>query len=128
MQNTINIIGHNLTADKKYLLPVTINEALDMAKSHAGQFKFLAGGTDVITNRFQGNEKSPCLIDLTRITELKGINHDDGYLRIGALEILEDLKFNAELKKRIPDVDRSCPFRWRTFAEKDSYTWWKCTV
>jgi len=73
-----------------------------MAKANLGSFKYLAGGTDVMVNRFQGNEDSPCLIDITKIKELKGVCKEGEYLRIGALEILEELKSKKEIAEEFP--------------------------
>ncbi|MCC7331323.1 MAG: FAD binding domain-containing protein [Flavobacteriales bacterium] len=91
-----------MIAEKQYIIPTTINEAIEKAKANAGHFKYLAGGTDVMVNRYQGNETSLCLIDITKIDELKGISKQDNYLRIGSLEILEELKFNTEIKTEFP--------------------------
>lgn len=91
-----------MIAEKIYLIPTTVNEAIDFAKQNLGSFKYLAGGTDVMVNRFQGNEESPCLIDISKLAELKGIKKESDFLRIGALEILEELKFNSELKNEFP--------------------------
>lgn len=91
-----------MTTEQLYLLPQSISEALRFAKENAGKYKFIAGGTDVMVNRFQGNETSPCLIDLTKLKELKGISKADGFLKIGALEILEELKFNTDIKSEFP--------------------------
>lgn len=91
-----------MIAEKQYIIPATINEAIEKAKANAGYFKYLAGGTDVMVNRYQGNETSLCLIDITKIDELKGITKQDNYLRIGSLEILEELKFNTEIKTEFP--------------------------
>lgn len=91
-----------MIAEKTYLIPTSINEAIEFAKKNKGTFKYLAGGTDVMVNRFQGNEESPCLIDLTKLADLKGIKKEAGFLRIGALEILEELKFNADIKAEFP--------------------------
>ncbi len=91
-----------MIAEKTYLIPTSVKEAIEMAKSNLGSFKYLAGGTDVMVNRFQGNEESPCLIDITKIKNLKGITKDDIYLRIGSLEILEELKFNEVIKAEFP--------------------------
>lgn len=88
--------------EKKYILANTIKEALKSAKENFWNFKYLAGGTDVMVNRFQGNETSSCLIDITKISELKGITKQGNFLRIGALEILEELKFNATIKEEFP--------------------------
>jgi 4-hydroxybenzoyl-CoA reductase subunit beta len=88
--------------EKKYILATTVQEAIEQAISNKGNFKYLAGGTDVMVNRFQGNETSSCLIDLTKIAELKGIAKQGDFLRIGALEILEELKFYALIKDEFP--------------------------
>lgn len=87
-----------MIAEKKYILATTVQEAIEQAIANKGNFKFLAGGTDVMVNKFQGNETSGCLIDITKIEALKGITQQGDFLRIGALEILEELKFNADLK------------------------------
>ena len=42
--------------DKTYLIPTSVQEAADMANENLGSFKYLAGGTDVMVNRYQGNE------------------------------------------------------------------------
>ncbi|MCF8460948.1 MAG: FAD binding domain-containing protein [Flavobacteriales bacterium] len=91
-----------MVIEKTYLIPTTITEALEMAKANNDTFKYLAGGTDVMVNRFQGNETSPCLIDISKLEELKGIRKEGGFLRIGALEPLEDLKRVQELKDEFP--------------------------
>ncbi len=87
---------------KTYLIPKSVSEALEMAKANIGSFKYLAGGTDVMVNRFQGNETSPCLIDISKLEDLKGFRKENGFLRIGALEPLEDLKHVQELKEEFP--------------------------
>jgi 4-hydroxybenzoyl-CoA reductase subunit beta len=88
--------------EKTYLIPTKISEAIAMAKDNLGSFKYLAGGTDVMINRFQENEDSRCLIDITKIKELKGVRKEGNYLRIGALEILEELKSKKEIVKEFP--------------------------
>lgn len=91
-----------MTAEKTYLIPTSIKEAMDFANQNQKQFRYIAGGTDVMVNRFQGNDEKPCLIDITKLSELKGIKKEDGFLRIGALEILEELKFNSDIKTEFP--------------------------
>ena len=91
-----------MVIEKKYILATTVQEAIEQAIANKGNFKYLAGGTDVMVNRFQGNETASCLIDITKIEALKGITKQDNFLRIGALEILEELKFNSDLKTEFP--------------------------
>jgi len=91
-----------MVIEKKYILATTVQEAIEQAIANKGNFKYLAGGTDVMVNRFQGNETASCLIDITKIETLKGITKQGDFLRIGALEILEELKFNSDLKTEFP--------------------------
>ncbi len=91
-----------MVIEKSYLIPNTIEQAIEMANANKGSFKYLAGGTDVMVNRFQGNENAPCLIDITKISELKGITKEGDFLRIGALEQLESLKNAKELQEEFP--------------------------
>lgn len=80
----------------------TVQEALNLAAQFRDNFCFVAGGTDVMVNKFQGNESSSCLIDLTDIDELKTVKQDGGYLKIGALIRLADLKKYPEIAKEFP--------------------------
>jgi len=91
-----------MIVENKYLIPESVAIAIEYARSNIGNFKYMAGGTDVMVNKFQENEISPCLIDLTRVEELNGISKENESLKIGALEILEDLKFNQILKDEFP--------------------------
>jgi 4-hydroxybenzoyl-CoA reductase subunit beta len=84
---------------KTYLKPSTVKEAIDMAAERA-DFKYLAGGTDVIVNKAQGNEVSGCLIDLTSIESLKSITTKDNKIVIGALVTLDELNKNTLLKDK----------------------------
>jgi 4-hydroxybenzoyl-CoA reductase subunit beta len=88
--------------EKTYLIPTSVHEASEMAKVNSSSFKYLAGGTDVMVNRYQGNEESSCLIDISKLEELKGVKKDGDYLRIGALEVLENLKNYPEIKNEFP--------------------------
>ncbi|MBI4947251.1 MAG: FAD binding domain-containing protein [Bacteroidetes bacterium] len=91
-----------IVAEKLYLKPKTIDEAIRLAKKHAESFHYLAGGTDVIVNKFQGNEESDCLIDITDIEELKQIIKRKDHISIGSLVRLDDLKNHTEIKKLFP--------------------------
>ena len=91
-----------MIAEKKYLQPHSIREALAMTEGHDNDFRFLAGGTDVMVNRFQGNETSSCLIDLSRISELKQVKKEGDYLSVGSLVRLNDLKNYNDIKDEFP--------------------------
>ena len=83
--------------EKKYVIPNTVVEAVEMAVSHAPKTRYIAGGTDLITNIFHDNETSEFLIDITGLTELKGVSRTGEFLRIGSLETLAALKRYPEI-------------------------------
>lgn len=75
---------------------------MNFAAEHVKDFRFLAGGTDVIVNKFQNNDESTCLIDLTGIEELKQIFVEENFLKIGSLVRLDELKKNAAIRESFP--------------------------
>lgn len=78
--------------EKTYSKPKTLDEAIFMVTQYKESGKFIAGGTDVMVNKYQGNDSSLHLIDITGLEELKGIRKDDDFVYIGALTKLDDLK------------------------------------
>lgn len=74
-----------------YIKPVSVQNAIACAHSHAHDFRYIAGGTDVLVNKFQGNQNTNCLIDLSDLHELKNISVDGSWLKIGSLVTLEEL-------------------------------------
>ncbi len=93
-----------MTAEKIYIKPATIDEAISMAYAHKDDFCYVAGGTDVLVNKYQGNKECSCLIDITDITELKSIHADAGNVKIGALVRLDDLKNHKVLAENFPGL------------------------
>jgi 4-hydroxybenzoyl-CoA reductase subunit beta len=91
-----------MQVENSYIIPKSVTEAIEAAQNHVNSFKYIAGATDVMVNRFQDNEGSSCLIDLTQIDELKGISEEGDYLRIGAMEVLEELQNNESISKNFP--------------------------
>ncbi len=87
---------------KSYHLPVTVDEALQLALANERSFRYIAGGTDVMVNRFQGNENSSCLIDLGRIPELTKVKIAGDHLSIGAGICLDDLVLHPEITDEFP--------------------------
>jgi 4-hydroxybenzoyl-CoA reductase subunit beta len=93
-----------MVAEQTYLIPSTIAEAITYAQENAGNFKYLAGGTDIMANLFQENETSNCLIDISGIKELKEINSAANYFSIGSLLSLDDLKNINFIKTNFPSI------------------------
>ncbi len=91
-----------MIAEKFYLKPKSVGEALKTAVQHISSFRYLAGGTDVVVNKYQGNEEANCLIDISDINELKTVTADGDYLKIGALIRLDDLQKHEIISKNFP--------------------------
>ncbi|TKJ31482.1 MAG: molybdopterin dehydrogenase [Chloroflexi bacterium B3_Chlor] len=69
---------------KKYLLPASIEEALEMLAEYQGQARVIAGGTDLIPQLKKRERKVECLVDISRLDELKGIELQGDVIRVGA--------------------------------------------
>lgn len=91
-----------IVAEKIFVRPKTIAEAIDLARQNPDTSKFIAGGTDILVNKFQGNESHAFLIDITGIEELKGIRKDAENLYIGSLTTLDSLKKSKEIADEFP--------------------------
>ena len=91
-------------AEKIYLKPGSVEEAVFFAGNNEKSFRYLAGGTDAIVNKFQGNDDVACLIDISGINELKHVKRDGEYLKIGSLVRLDDLKKYSEIKNKFPVI------------------------
>ena len=91
-------------SDKKniYLKPETLESALNYASENNGSFRYVAGGTDVFVNRFQGNESSDCLIDLSGIKELRGCKVINNHYKVGPMTTLNELIIDDFIKKEFP--------------------------
>jgi len=91
-----------MISDKIYLKPKSVAEALKMAVQYNDSFRYLAGGTDVIVNKYQGNEEAKCFIDISELDELKNVTIAGEYLKVGALICLNDLKKHEIISKTFP--------------------------
>ena len=78
------------TATEKYLVPESLQEAFNEISNNPS-FTLVAGATDVMLNKHQGNVQPGCIIDISRIAELKEIKTKGGFLHIGARVSLADI-------------------------------------
>jgi CO/xanthine dehydrogenase FAD-binding subunit len=69
---------------EKYLFPASLDEALSMLVEYEGEARVIAGGTDLVPQLKKKERKVKCLVDVSRLPELKGIHRQDGVIRIGA--------------------------------------------
>ncbi len=89
--------------NQEYYVPRSMEEAIQISSTRP-DIRFVAGATDAYVNKFQGNDKHSCLVDLTQIPELKTINKAGGYLHVGSLITLEDLAQDKNIRVRFPEL------------------------
>ena len=93
-----------MITNRIYVKPASIAEALRIAEDHAGDFGFVAGGTDAMVNKYQGNLDYSCLIDITGLHSLKQVSLTGEHLGIGALVRLDDLGKFPLIKEHFPTL------------------------
>jgi CO/xanthine dehydrogenase FAD-binding subunit len=89
----------------QYFLPTSLDEAFDIMDRHPGKFGLVAGATDLMTYARAGRGGDvylPVLIDLTRIRELKGVELQDGRVRMGGATTIADFLSNPLLREHTP--------------------------
>lgn len=91
-----------MISQQTYIITKSVQEASQLADQYKNDFKFIAGGTDVMVNKYQGNQTAQCLIDISKIDELKGVSLQGNILRIGSLEKLATLAKNELILKHVP--------------------------
>lgn len=95
-----------LTCDT-YLSPGSLNEALAAAAASAGQFRFVAGATDLLPWAREGRAGDvhvPVMIDIAGVPELKAIKVQDDRLWLGAATPFQRFLDRAELIEVAPGM------------------------
>ena len=86
-----------------YLEPTTVAEACALLKQNGGEAKVFAGGSHLTILMKQGLYEPKILVNIKKISELKGINYDakDG-LSIGALVTHREIETSAVVREKFP--------------------------
>jgi len=74
-----------------YLQPGSLDEVLSLLEQFADRARVVAGGTDVLVELSRGVKPTSTLIDISRLSELKYVRHEDDLIRIGGLATHNDL-------------------------------------
>ena len=91
-----------MTQPKTYIKATSVEHALSLAGESSGSFRYLAGGTDVMVNKFQGNDDAGLLIDISGIDALRQVSATETHLVIGALVCLEELAKHSAVAGNFP--------------------------
>lgn len=71
-----------------------------MLKERQGQARVIAGGTDLIIQLKKKEVTARCLVDVTNLDELKGIELEDGFIRVGACVTHQELASSSLIRER----------------------------
>jgi len=88
--------------DFQVLRPRTVAEAIEILGRHAGEVQVIAGGTDLIPSLRQRLFTPRYLLDIFRISELRGISKDHKGLVIGALTSLNAIEHSNVIQRDFP--------------------------
>ena len=94
----------------KYYTPATIDEAVELLSSHAGQARVIAGGTDLLIDMKAEGDPVPheALVDITSIPDLRSIDEQGGHVVIGAGVTHTQIVKSALLAGRATCLVESC--------------------
>ncbi len=67
-----------------YRIPASVDEALAILEEHGGAARIIAGGTDVMVDMRKGKIAPRCLVDITRVAELRQISVEGEVVQVGA--------------------------------------------
>jgi CO/xanthine dehydrogenase FAD-binding subunit len=82
-----------------YKTPKTLREACDLLWTYQGKAKLIAGGTDLVIGLRSGDYQPHCLIDITRIEELRRIDEKDETVSVGTTVTHSEIAFSPLIKR-----------------------------
>ncbi len=85
---------------EEYLVPTSLEEALAMLEERQGQARVIAGGTDLIIQLKKKELTARCLVDVTNLDELKGIELEGDFIRVGACVTHQELASSSLIRER----------------------------
>jgi carbon-monoxide dehydrogenase medium subunit len=68
----------------EYVIPKSVEEALEILQSREGEARIIAGGTDLIPELREGARKVKCLVDISEIGTLRKIELYGDLIKLGA--------------------------------------------
>ena len=94
----------NVLPEWELFAPASIDEVRTVRAHHPGS-RFLGGGTDLVVNLRRGIGDPPAtLIDLGRVSEMKGIEVDGERLRVGAGVTIRELANDPRVRAGFPGL------------------------
>jgi len=76
----------------RYCLAASVEEALALLEEHGGEARIMAGGTDVMVDMRKGKIAPRCLVDITRIPELRQVTVEGEWVNVGAAVTFAEIR------------------------------------
>lgn len=96
-----------MSADLNYVWPENLNEAQEFLWNHGKETAVIAGGTDILVNLRSSREWPNYLLDVSRLSELKGITINDAEVMIGAGVTLSEIYASRILTRFAPALQKA---------------------
>jgi CO/xanthine dehydrogenase FAD-binding subunit len=93
--------------DMEYVRPDTLDEALEYLRRRTEDTRVVAGGTDVLIGIRSGVPAAGCLLDITRLPELKEIAERGGELFVGAGVTVSEILSSAAVGRFAPALQKA---------------------
>ena len=89
-------------------MPGSVDECLTVLAQRGSEAKLVAGGTDLLPQMKNGVMRPGCVVDISRLSELRSIALDaSGGLRLGAAVAARQIERDARLAKAFPSLVES---------------------
>lgn len=93
--------------DVAYVRPGTLEETLAFLQERGENSKVIAGGTDVMVELRSGVMESGCLVDISGLSELKGIKEKEDVLFIGSSVTMSEILFSDVVARLAPALQKA---------------------
>ncbi len=93
---------HILPSEFEYHAPERLDEALSLLEMLGPDARPLAGGTDLLVKMKQRVVEPKHIVNLKKITGLKGFEDDSSFIRIGCLTSLRDIEKSEIIGEKLP--------------------------
>lgn len=93
---------------KRYLLPQSLPEALDMLADEDGEARIIAGGTDIIPHLRHGAVRADTLIDMSQLPGLSDIKQHDDSIVLGGLVTHRQVADSQLIRQKAVSLAQAC--------------------
>jgi xanthine dehydrogenase FAD-binding subunit len=93
--------------DVEYIRPGDLGEALEFLNDHGENTKILAGGTDIMVDLRSDDLQTECLLDVSRLDDLRKIEVKDAEVTVGAAVTITELFESKTIARYAPSLKRA---------------------